>query len=65
MPSRPKVIVTISAAGVERVQLSAGTEQAERASLKLYRMVRPLLNVIGWAGQREAAPGAEGPSDDR
>ncbi len=41
-----KIVVTITPAGVERIQLAATTEKEERASLALYRQVRLGIDAL-------------------
>ncbi len=41
-----KVVVIITPTGIERIQLAAETAKDERASLALYRQIRPAIDSV-------------------
>ena len=53
----PKVIIHVGPRGVERVQLDASTATTERASLQLYRKIRPGIEIMQTRATSDGARG--------
>lgn len=53
-----RVAIIVTEKGIARVQLGAATPDAERASLRLYHRVKPVLDTLDRQASGSARPGA-------